>query len=727
MSDIIIQPLEGISADFLPPEQRSDRGNPREFSNPPQDANLHRRLKAQEIEVLVKNGNSAEDWDMIRVGHEFDPDLIVNCDFFGQIYIGNLSPHYIEYHDLRLPVGIRNSTIVSCVLGNNLAIRDVHYLSHYVIADNCILFNIDEMLCTNHAKFGNGTLKEGENEDVRVWVEIGNENDGRKVLAFEGMISADAYIWSKYRDNEALMRALVAMTDGSQSRKRGFYGEVGQNCVIKNCRILKDVKVGPYAYVKGANKLKNITILSSREERSQIGEGVELVNGIVGYGSRIFYEAKAIRFVTGRNTQLKYGARLLNSVLGDNSTVSCCELLNNLIFPFHEQHHNNSFLIAATIMGQSNIAAGATIGSNHNSRAPDGEIVAGRGFWPGLCSNFKHNSRFASYALIAKGSYSYELNILYPFALVYSSHKDERIRVAPAYWFIHNMYAMARNSWKFKKRDGRAVKVQNIEVEYLAPDTVQEILSAMRRMELLRGRLALGSQAGEAECRAEGRRLFESDSGEDIALEDPLLMKAYGGLVEKPRRGWRSYRDFCIYFSVKTLIDFFRKESEGGIDALGAEIRDLLADPNRESWINLGGQIVAANDLADLKADIVSGKLGTWDTVHGRYGELWQAYPRQKARYALSALSSALGKDPAHFTSQEWKRIFAESSKTFTAICDGAFASRKKDYDDPFRSMVYENEAEMTAVLGRVEDNSFLKELRTQTEDYRALLQRIIL
>jgi len=31
-------------------------------------------------------------------------------------------------------------------------------------------------------------------------------------------------------------------------------------------------------------------------------------------------------------------------------------------------------------MGQSNMAAGATIGSNHNSRSADGELVAARGF-----------------------------------------------------------------------------------------------------------------------------------------------------------------------------------------------------------------------------------------------------------------------------------------------------------------------------------------------------------
>jgi len=83
-----------------------------------------------------------------------------------------------------------------------------------------------------------------------------------------------------------------------------------------------------------------------------------MVNGIVGSGCRVFYGVKAVRFILADNSQLKYGARLINSYLGDNSTISCCEVLNSLIFPAHEQHHNNSFLCAAVVMGQSNMAAG---------------------------------------------------------------------------------------------------------------------------------------------------------------------------------------------------------------------------------------------------------------------------------------------------------------------------------------------------------------------------------
>ena len=447
-----------------------------------------RHLTAAEIEVLEKNLNHNDDptWNNFYVDDSengFDPSLIHLSFFSGFIVLGKVQKLILKYNDLRLGCGIRRSKLSNVVTGDLCVIRNVFYLDNYRIGDRVILFNINEMSCTNHAKFGNGILKNGEPEEHRIWIGVANENEGRKVLPFEDMIPADAYIWSHYRDDPDLLKRFVELTEYGLSHELNTYGIVENDVVIKNVSIVKDAKIGSAAYIKGAFKLKNITILSSEEEPSQIGEGVEMVNGILGFGSKVFYQAIAVRFVIGRNCQVKYGARILNSVLGDNSTISCCEVLNNLIYPFHEQHHNSSFLIAATVMGQSNIAAGATIGSNHNSRSPDGEIYAKRGFWPGLCSDFKHNSRFASFVLVSKGSYQYELDIPYPFALVAPGNNGQpAISIIPAWWFMYDMFAITRNKNKFLKRDKRVKKIQVIETDPLAPDTMQEVMVALDRI-----------------------------------------------------------------------------------------------------------------------------------------------------------------------------------------------------------------------------------------------------
>ncbi|MFY7899938.1 MAG: DUF4954 family protein, partial [Chitinophagaceae bacterium] len=393
---------------------------------------VYRHLTASEIEGLVRNNNTSDNWNNIYVSDYFNPSLVKNCKFYGLVRISKLEPLYLNFSDLKLPVGLYNSTIISSDFGDNVCIDNVNYLSHYIIGNEVIVTNVNELLTTNHAKFGNGIIKKGEKESVRIWLELCNENGGRSVMPFNDMLPGDAFLWSKYRDDEALLQKFKEFTESQYKNERGYYGKIGDRTVIKNTGIIKDVWIGEDAYIKGANKLKNLTINSGEKGKSQIGEGVEMVNGIVGFGCRIFYGVKAVRFIMASNSQLKYGARLINSYLGSNATISCCEVLNSLIFPFHEQHHNNSFLCAALIMGQSNIAAGATIGSNHNSRGADGELIAGRGFWPGLCVSLKHNTKFASFTIVAKGDYAYELNIPIPFSLVSNDDANNQLVIMPA-------------------------------------------------------------------------------------------------------------------------------------------------------------------------------------------------------------------------------------------------------------------------------------------------------
>ena len=541
-----------------------------------------RELTEHEKRILIANNNrnSNPDWKNIFVSDDFDPGLICDCEFSGRIVIGNLKKATLQYHDLVLETGLYHSKIHSCVFGDNDAIRNVNYLYNYQIGNRVMLFNVQEMSCTNHSKFGEGILKEGEPEENRIWIGVGNENDGRRVLPFRDMIPADAYIWSRNRDDTELMSRFVELTESGDDKKNTTHGIVEDDVVIKNTSLIKDAWICKCAYIKGAFKLKNMTVLSSEEEPSQIGEGVEMVNGIMGYGSKVFYQAVAVRFVIGRNCQLKYGVRVLNTVLGDNSTVSCCELLNNLIFPFHEQHHNSSFLIAATIGGQSNIASGATIGSNHNSRSPDGEIYAGRGFWPGLCSDFKHNSRFASFVLVSKGSYQSEMDITYPFSLVSISCDEKAIHIIPAYWFMYNMFAMARNNSKFLKRDKRKVKVQHIETDPFAPDTMQEIMASLERIIQLTANWLKDNKLEYCENTDNmyqfAKDFLHQNPDADIVLNDLRGMKRNGAKIFKPAAGYKEYRKVAKYFAVKSLMAWCTSHSTAALE------KKTLSDISRD-------------------------------------------------------------------------------------------------------------------------------------------------
>ena len=734
-----------------------------------------RHLRSEEIELLVKNNNTASSWDTVWVTEEFNPGMIKDNKFYGTVRIGRVSNGALQYHDLRLPVGITNSSIHSCDIGDDCAIHDVHYLSHYIIGAHTMLFNIQEMSTTDHAKFGNGIVKEGEPEAVRVRIEIMNETGARSVMPFDGMIPADAYLWAKHVDDKLLQERLATITQHTVDHHRGYYGEIGERCVIKNSSIIKDVKIGTDCYIKGASKLKNITINSSNEEPSQIGENVILVNGIVGYGCRIFYSCTAVKFILGNNSNLKYGARLINSIMGDNSTISCCEVLNNLIFPSHEQHHNNSFLIASVIMGQSNMAAGATIGSNHNSRTNDGELVAGRGFWPGLCSSVKHSSRFASFTLLAKGDYPAEMNITLPFALVNNNVAEDRLEVMPAYWWMYNMYALARNTWKYRTRDKRRTKVQNIEFDTFAPDTMQEVMKARTLLETWVARAYLRTKAPttppEGELTENAMLEAPSPSGEgwreavlgrqllhgDRKVVDSLTILGEG--MENSRRpvhilkaydAYHAYGDMLIHYAMSCVLNYNeshnekldsviltersarripRKDQENPLYAARSfayaqDDRDAASQSSSEAdWINLGGQLVRKSDLDTLRQDICNGTLDSWEAIHHRYDELWARYPEDKLHHALHALCTVLGTET--MTDDLWLQALAHEERIQRRISEQVYLSRKKDHDNPFRQLTCRNEAEAQAVFGNIDDNGFVRQIREETAHNLATIEHL--
>ncbi|HDS06346.1 MAG TPA: DUF4954 family protein [Bacteroides sp.] len=730
MNEVLIVPKENMGRNFIPleylPGGKDEYYQRNKQSTPPESG--WRNLRSEEIERLVKNDNTADNWDDLLVTDQFDPRLIQNTKFFGLVRIGRLRNVIIQHHDLRMPCGISNSLIISCDIGDDVAIHNVHYLAHYIIGDRNILFNIQEMHTTDHAKFGNGILKEGEPEKVRTWIDLMNETGCRQVLPFDGMIPADAYLWAKYVDDKSLQARLKEITQAGMDHRRGYYGTTGNNCVVKNSLILKDVKIGAHCYIKGANKLKNLTINSSEKEPTQIGEGVELVNGIIGYGCHIFYGCKAVKFILGDHSNLKYGARLINSFLGDNSTISCCEVLNNLIFPAHEQHHNNSFLVASVVMGQSNIAAGATIGSNHNSRANDNEIQAGRGFWPGLCTSLKHSSRFASFVLLSKGDYPAELDIPLPFSLLNNNVSKYRLEVMPAFWWMYNMYALIRNSWKFLSRDNRENKLQHVEFETFAPDTIEEIIHARRLLEIWTARASLRNggkpdeKTGEDELAGLGKELLSGNEEVINGLEvlgERMENTKRKSLILKPYRGYHAYEEMLHYYAMKNLLEYMRTNPRATFSSMSRK----LAGEREKNWVNLGGQIMKERDLDQLRSDIGNGKLKSWKEIHKRYDSLWEDYPLEKQKHAYATLCEIYGTD--QLTVSDWLAALDRAVRIQEYVNEQVYHTRKKDYENPFRQATFRNMDEMSAAIGTIDENSFIVQVRRETTEFREMVEKI--
>ena len=655
-----------------------------------------RPLSAREIEALREGGNQADDWANLRVREEFNPERVENCRFFGTVRISGLSSSFLEHHDLCLPIGLRNCTIVSSDLGDNVTIENVDYMSHMVVSRMCILFNINELTSGDHARIANGIVLDDESR--RIWLEIANENGGRGVLPFDGMLPADAWIWSKFRDDAALQERLIQLSD--EDRQRGSYGLIGAHSVIKNCRTLKNLRIGEHAHIEGANKLKNLTINSDSLRPTHLGEGIELADGIIGFGCRVHGGVKALRFILNDHSSLKDAARLINSLVGANSTISGSEVLNCLIFGSHEQHHSSSFLCASVFKGQSNMAAAATIGSNHNSRAPDGEIVAERGFWPALSVSLKHNSRFAAFCLVAKGAYPRELDIPLPFTLVANDESAGRLLIMPGYWFRYNMYGLFRNATKSARRDRRRVKDQEIEYDWLAPDTVDQMRKARHILESWADDMGL-----------EGKTVFETE-------EDPRLHAGPSYPVEAGNRpvrilyagrAWRDYRRFIKFYALRTIL-IHRDGGEGAIDKTDWH----------DGWENIGGQLMALSDLNRLKEQIKSKKMTSWREVHRQYRRIAAYTPARRLAHAWHVLGE-IG-PPTKLCPEDIMEAQGTAEFILTAIIE----SRRKDYENHFRNITYDNAAERDAVMGPLDENEILKEAKRAYQSFQEMAERAL-
>ena len=652
-----------------------------------------RSLKEDEITLLESIGNSCDDWSQIHVKEPFDPSLIRGCEFHGYIRIGRLEKAVLNDGERNYYCGLKNSVIISSDIGDYCCIENNDFISHVIFGNYAVISGNKEIYTSEKAKFGNCIAKEGESKDSIPAVEVINERGGRGVKAFSGITAADFYLASRYRDRKLLMSKLDEFTAGKFEKQGGYYSFIDDNCVIKNCRTVYDIIAGRSTYISGAAKAGNLTVNSRTENPVKILENCIVLNAITGEGCSIESSAVIENSVLGNYCTVKLGARFIHSYLGDYSTVACCEVISSLIFPCHEQHHNSSFLIAAAVLGQSNIASGATIGSNHNSRMNDCELWAKRGFWPGLCASLKHNSRFASFCLLSKSAFPYELDIKFPFSLVNNDENSNSLEIIPAYWWLYNMYALIRNYFKYQERSSRGNSDFKPEFNFLAPDTVEEIIDALKFIDNKRG------NAIDIETESKSINLEVSSEHIENSPRDVKLLKIYKSV--------KGYREMLLFYCGSVIFSWINSE-KGSVDAL------IGSDFSRErikNWINFGGYILPEITIEELITGIEKGSVISWDEVHQFIEKNVFLYADEKLKHAVSVLLYFYDEDDVS------KRLVDQFDKDYKELLDDIIfqikKSRKKDYNDEFRKSIYRNTDELESVIGKFEDDPIADKFRS--------------
>lgn len=209
----------------------------------------------------------------------------------------------------------------------------------------------------------------------------------------------------------------------------------------------------------------------------------------------------------------------------------------------------------------------------------------------------------------------------------------------------------------------------------------------------------------------------------DFTLDDPICQKKYGSVIFKPVQAYKMYRKIVKYFATRTLMEFCKALNQDFLTFdLVSRIRKL---PLYTEWENVGGQIMPSDVIHELFRNIKNGTINNWDSVHQVYKLCNCAYDQYKARYALYLLEQLYSRQIEDFSVDLYRNITDDVSIVAFDIYNASLKSREKDYTDYYRNMTYRSKEEMEAVIGSLGDNSFLRDLHSNTQEFTSEIKLI--
>jgi hypothetical protein len=512
-----------------------------------------RPLATAEINRLEWAGNSCADWSRIRVAHSFDCRRVRNCQFYGDVVLGQFARHVPLFGIFDFPSGIERATLANCVIGNDALIRDVRLIVNSIIGRAAILFDCGSIDCDGQSTFGNGQS-----------ISLGVETGGREVSLFAEIdVDSAAAVAEHPRQNE--LRNLYQKTVAEYVHQVHHHRTViGRGAVIRSTPAIHNAYIGPYARIDGATLVANSTLLSSDDEPTVVESGACVTDSILQWSSRASTLAVIGHSVLTEHSSAEDHARVRSSIIGPNSALARGEVTASLVGPFVNMHHESLLIASIWPEGRGNVSAGALAGANHTSKAPDQEYRPGEGAFLGLGVKiaFPTDLTRAPYTLLAGGATALPQRVLFPFSLikVSSEHYPEipaaYNEIIPAWCLIDNFYALYRNEMKYRTRN--KARRTRFDFRILRPAIVDLMRDA-------------------------GKRLHQVQEVKSVYTERDIAGLGKNYMKEESRRqALNGYDFYANYYALLELKNRVESILAGGNEVSGAQ---LLCEPSTdETW-----------------------------------------------------------------------------------------------------------------------------------------------
>lgn len=634
-------------------------------------------LSAEQINQLISQGCSCENWSKVQVSKDFNAEKVTSTHFSGQIRLGVFEKQVSFYGDVKKPAGINNATIHNCVVGNNVYISHVkNYIANYIIEEDAVIDNIDLLAVEGESSFGNGTE-----------VAVVNEAGGREIPIYDHLSAHIAYVIAFYRHQPEAIKKLQDMIADYCRSVTSSIGIVGKGASLLNCRIIKNVKIGPASKIEGVNRLENGSINSCSEDPVYIGPAVFAEDFIACSGSKITDSTIIDKCFVGQGTVLSKQYSAENSVFFANCGGFHGEACAIFAGPYTVTHHKSTLLIAGLFSFLN--AGSGTNQSNHMYKlGPVHQGIVERGSKTGSDSYMLWPAKVGAFTVVMGRHYRNSDTSDLPFSYLIE-HEDESV-LAPGV----NLRSVGtvRDARKWPKRDRRKgpEKLDLINFKLLSPYTIQKMLNGRELLKKL--------------------KITSGETSEFYTYNNVKINKA------SLERGIKLYETGIHKFLGNCLIHRLENRNLQSID----ELRKALlpeTDLGPGKWIDLAGLFAPENAVGKILSDIKSDTIQTLEQVADTFKLTHDNYPMYEWAWAVDILQQILGKKIDEILPEDiieltikWKeavvdldhRLYTDAKKEFIATAQIGFGV---DGDENTKHQ------DFAAVRGTFENNSFVSEI----------------
>lgn len=601
----------------------------------------YRKLSDEEIGQLVLQECFCEDWNLVEVVEDFNPDPVRNAHFSGYNRLGRFDEEITLFGGVKMKTGIKNVHLHNCTIGNNSLIHNVKsYIANYRIADRVVIHNINELAVDQKCSFGNG-----------IRIKVINESGGREIPIYDLLSSQLAYILALYRHRTVAVSVIERLITDYVDFISDDVGDISTGVQIINCGMLRNVRIGPYASLEGVSKIADGTINSSASDPVFIGQGVILENFIVCSGSKITDTSLISNCFVGQGTILDKNYSAVDSAFFANCQGFHGEACSIFAGPFTVSHHKSSLLIAG-LFSFMNAGSGSNQSNHLYKLGPIHQGVMERGTKTTSDSYILWPSRIGAFTLVMGRHYGHADTTDFPFS--YLIEEDDKSYLLPGI----NLCSIGtiRDSQKWPLRDRRKDPniLDLINFNLLSPYTIQK---------MIHGRTILCD--------------LLKTSGENAQIY------SYQGMVIKNnalKRGIMMYEKAIWKFIGNSFISRLRRKKLTSWEEAKNVLKKETFLGSNCRWLDLAGMICPSDAIEQLLHAIESDQIHSLEEINASLRTMHGNYYTYEWSWASDVLEEFYGRSLNDFTAEDMIEIIKRWKSAVLDIDKMLYEDAKKEF-----------------------------------------------